>query len=130
MRTLVGEHTGVNGRPEYVRAAAHMSLKRLNVETIGLALAWTERRMFDSGAMQMMKPDIAAWLTAQCAAVEDIDLSSALPDIMGMAGGAPPNGTPADASGTPPTGVGNAMMQMFAGMMPQPTLYDCAANTR
>jgi len=36
MRTLVGEHTGVNGNPEYVRAAAHMSLKRLNVETIDL----------------------------------------------------------------------------------------------
>lgn len=36
MRRLDGAFLGVNGRPEYVRAACEMSLRRLNVETIDL----------------------------------------------------------------------------------------------
>jgi aryl-alcohol dehydrogenase-like predicted oxidoreductase len=36
MRGEAGEFLGVNGRPEYVRAACEASLRRLNVETIDL----------------------------------------------------------------------------------------------
>lgn len=36
VRTVAGTFAGVNGKPEYVQAACHMSLKRLNVETIDL----------------------------------------------------------------------------------------------
>jgi len=36
MRRLDGAHLGVNGRPEYVKAACEQSLKRLGVETIDL----------------------------------------------------------------------------------------------
>lgn len=35
-RTIEGANLGVNGRPEYVRAACEMSLRRLGVETIDL----------------------------------------------------------------------------------------------
>ncbi len=36
MRRIDGAYLGVNGTPEYVRAACEMSLRRLNVETIDL----------------------------------------------------------------------------------------------
>ncbi len=36
MRGVDGSRLGINGRPEYVRAACEMSLRRLNVETIDL----------------------------------------------------------------------------------------------
>jgi len=36
VRSAAGEWTGVNGRPEYVRAACEASLRRLGVETIDL----------------------------------------------------------------------------------------------
>lgn len=36
MRRLDGAHLGINGRPEYVKAACEQSLKRLGVETIDL----------------------------------------------------------------------------------------------
>ncbi|MDZ4770990.1 MAG: aldo/keto reductase, partial [Chloroflexota bacterium] len=36
VRTVAGTFAGVNGKPDYVQAACHMSLKRLNVETIDL----------------------------------------------------------------------------------------------
>ncbi|MDX2163603.1 MAG: aldo/keto reductase [bacterium] len=36
VRTVAGTFAGVNGTPDYVKAACNMSLKRLNVETIDL----------------------------------------------------------------------------------------------
>lgn len=98
------------------------------------------RYVLDDGSLQASKPEIGAYLTSQCTAVEDIDLSADFVRMGPMAGGMPQGGTMALPPGfEPPAGfelsVGGELpagfeppagMNLFGGAAATPTLYACA----
>jgi len=99
------------------------------------------RYVLDSGQLSMTQPEVAGWVQANCQAAEDIEIRSPMGDfdpeslnpamLESMGIELPESGFPdlgeAGVPGAGP-GAGPGGMQGMFGRMPQPALYDCAAN--
>jgi 4-amino-4-deoxy-L-arabinose transferase-like glycosyltransferase len=95
------------------------------------------RYVLDSGQLSMTQPEVAEWVQANCVVTEDIEIGSpmgnfdlenlnpAMLESMGIE--LPEGGFPDLGEASGPGAAPGGMQGMF-GRMPQPALYDCAAN--